>query len=262
MNKLLLIPLFVFLFFPFVFSANPLTQTPSIGINIEHPIADTVALNQTHKFHFHIFNATSGVPFVNSTSTIVCIFHLYDPSGSHLVKVNKVLSDDTYDWEQIIYAGNFTSVGQYSYVFQCNDTAIGGFYEHDFMVTQSGQPLPSDSLKIFFIGLFLILTGSLLYLFVVGLAHSFTLDYDIIDLAQNLGLYLVMFGSFMFEQYYLGDPNIQNIMPILLSVTAYTHVMIPFLSLGISLIVGSLLKGKLNAGRIETIHKRGWRYDG
>lgn len=87
--------------------------------------------------HFHLFNSTNGLPYLNS-STITCLFHLYDPLGNHLMKITQVKSDDTYDWEQQIQGNNFSIPGQYAYVFQCNNSLIGGFYAHDFTVTQSG----------------------------------------------------------------------------------------------------------------------------
>jgi hypothetical protein len=125
---------------PFVYSAQPQVLVPqaSQGISIEHPISEVIPANVTHKFHFHLFNSTDGKPFPNTTSSIVCVFHLYNPDGSHIVKVNQVLSDDTWDWEQIVLAGNFSKVGQYSYVFQCNNTLIGGFYGNVFLVTKNG----------------------------------------------------------------------------------------------------------------------------
>jgi len=127
------------LFIGFASAAQPTINipTPAIGLQIEHPVADTIKVGELHKFHFHVFNVTDGRPV--NISLYTCTFHLYNPQGSHILKVNnKVSSDDIYDYEQIVTGGNFTTAGQYSYVFQCNNSAIGGFYEHDFQVTPTG----------------------------------------------------------------------------------------------------------------------------
>lgn len=140
----------------FVTSAQPTVAVPqaSTGIVIEHPLLSDFKVNQDVKLHFHLYNSTDGKPFLN-TSDIVCIFHLYNQTGSHILKVNQVSSDDTYDWEQLVLGTNFTTPGNYAYVFQCNNTQIGGFYNHDFLVTPSGNNGSANtSFYIFIIILF------------------------------------------------------------------------------------------------------------
>lgn len=124
----------------FVYSAQPTVAVPqaTTGILIEHPLLTDFQVNRDVKLHFHLFNSTDGKPFLN-TSDIKCIFHLYNQTGSHILKVNPVSSNDTYDWEQTVLGGNFTTVGNYAYILQCNNTQIGGFYNHDFLVTPSGN---------------------------------------------------------------------------------------------------------------------------
>lgn len=121
-----------------VSAASPFTNPGTTeGIAIEHPITDNFKVHEEHKFHFHIFNISDGRPFLNN-SNVKCVFHLYNQTGSHILKVNTVSSDDTYDWEQIVAGDNFSTPGQYAYVFQCNNSIVGGYYEHDFMVTPTG----------------------------------------------------------------------------------------------------------------------------
>lgn len=132
-------------------------------------------------------------------------------------------------------------------------------WNYNLLVTTNGNNLATAGVIIFFSALFLILIGILLFMFIVGLAHTFTMDYDVVDLAENWGLYFVMFGAFMLEKYYLGDPNIDSIMPTIISVTGYTHLLIPIISLGISMIIGSLIKKEPNYGRLKKISNGGWR---
>jgi len=122
-------------------SAAPPTfsaPTTSLGIAIEHPLSSSFEVNKTHKFHFHIFNVTDGKQIQASAAT-TCSFHLYDPAGNHILKMNyNVGSDDVLDYEALVTGGNFSYAGNYAFVFQCNQSTIGGFYAHDFEVTPKG----------------------------------------------------------------------------------------------------------------------------
>ena len=113
--------------------------TSDLGFEIEHPLADPIKVGQDHKFNFHVFNSSSGLPILANKLTVNCTFHLYNSTGSHILKVNNLVSsDDIYDWEQIVLGGNFSTPGQYSYVFQCNSSTAGGYYGNYFQVTPTG----------------------------------------------------------------------------------------------------------------------------
>lgn len=144
--------IFFFIFSAIMLAGIASAASPFIGttstkpdITIEHPITDVIAANLSHKFHFHLFWTNTSYPIINTTA-IQCIFHLYDPFGNHILKNNLVGSDDRFDWEQIVAAGNFTILGQYSYVFQCNNSIVGGFYEHDFLVTPTGHSSEQENI--------------------------------------------------------------------------------------------------------------------
>lgn len=159
----IILPIFL-LSLMFISAIPPFTSTNTVGISIEHPLKDVIQANQSHKFHFHIFNATDGKPFLN-TSDIECVFHLYDLEGNHLLKINDVSSDDIYDWEAEILGGNFTKVGQYSYVFQCNNSIVGGFYEHDFLVTPNGvAPADVGQMSVGILYFFIMLSAIFIFL--------------------------------------------------------------------------------------------------
>ena len=155
------------------------------------------------------------------------------------------------------YSFNATNIGTYNYyVIDTNSQS----YTNSLQTTATGNASATGSITIFFIGLFLILIGLLLYLLIVGLAHSFNFEYDVVDLAINWGIYFVLFGAYTFERTYLGDATIESLMPIILQVTAVTHLLIPAISLGVSMLVGTLMKQKANYGRLDRIQKRGYRY--
>jgi hypothetical protein len=138
--------------------------TSTLGIDVEHPYINPYPVNKDIKFHFHIFNASNGLPIIANKLLTNCSFHLYNSSGSHIFKNNNaVSSDDILDYEQIIKGGNFTKAGQYAYIFQCNSSSEGGYYANYFEVTQNGDLVTTGTGIIYFLvtlfafGLFLLL---------------------------------------------------------------------------------------------------------
>lgn len=162
-NKIILIVIgmFIAMFFISLTSAvNPVaTSNQQVGIEIEHPIIDPIRANITHDFRFHLYNATNGVPIYTNNTAIGCTFHMYDISGEQVVTDNNVSRNGTYDWEENVGAGNFTNIGQYAYVFQCQeDNVAGGFLAHPFTVTESGYLMAtSDAILYLAMGLFAML---------------------------------------------------------------------------------------------------------
>lgn len=142
MNKLILI-FILLLIIPISLGVNPhIQKTPanSLGLDIRAMEYDYIKLNNDFDFKFHVFNISDGVPVTNST--VVCYFHLYNQTGKHIADINPVTNfNHNFDWEVPISKNNFTSVGEYSAIFQCNKSSanIGGFYSFNFMVTNSGE---------------------------------------------------------------------------------------------------------------------------
>lgn len=155
---LIVVPfLFLFLIGGLYAAPTKFSGTSTLGIDIEHPLSSTMQQNISHKFHFHLFNASTGIPIKADGKTVNCTFHLYDALGNHILKVNdKVLSDDIYDYEQIVTGQNLSVAGEYSYVFQCNSSVSGGYYANTFQVTPSGRAGGTDANN--FVWLFILLT--------------------------------------------------------------------------------------------------------
>jgi len=160
MNKANLVLLLLFLFsFAFV-SAVPPVQTNTIvdkGIDIEAPMFDTIKANETFKFHIHAYNSTDGLALFNDTTD--CIIHLYNNDGSHIIEDYMGFDSNGIDFKYDVLGGNLSGIGEYSVLFQCNNSDIGGFLEYGFDVTASGMDLTLEkayieiTLLLFFIGL-------------------------------------------------------------------------------------------------------------
>ena len=142
-------------------------NTGSLGLDIKSPLFDEAHFNDENiSFDFHVYNKAGGNPI---NSGIVCAFHLYDHTGSHIYTDNHIdetYIDHIYDYEVHISGGNFSESGYYTYLFQCNGTVTeyvvtdagaentfqatrGGFVESDFAVTPFGNTLTPYSGLIF-----------------------------------------------------------------------------------------------------------------
>ena len=109
----------------------------NIGILVQEVDIPYFIENEYHSFRFHIYNQTNGMPMDNSSAG--CIFHLYNRSGDEIFETDtNITFENIYDFDVTVTPNNFTEPGYYSYIFQCNNSAIGGFVSRTFLVNTSG----------------------------------------------------------------------------------------------------------------------------
>jgi|ETNvirnome_2_300_1030623.scaffolds.fasta_scaffold00142_42 hypothetical protein len=150
-NKLKLVGIFVFLIIllgiPVMAQQGPSTEISASftdeGLIIENIEYFDLKQNRSFEFNFHVVNESNG--FLMRQPTVSCEFNLYNQTGGHIV-VNKNLDffEDEGDYEIIIDAGNFTSLGDYAYITHCNDSRIGGFVAAPLVITKDGNSLTSN----------------------------------------------------------------------------------------------------------------------
>lgn len=147
------------------------------GIIVEYPKLDLIPQGQDFLFHFHTFNATSGNNIDNSSTT--CSFHLYDPRGKHITEYNYnvEMTSNLIDWEVNVSYTNFTEIGDYSYIFQCNSTVakghIGGAASVPIRVSSSSTT-STTSEAIFY----LLMTLIIFFLFLILAFITYWLPYS------------------------------------------------------------------------------------
>jgi hypothetical protein len=143
----------------FVSAIPPVLQDSNFagGYEIEVPFIGTLKQNQDFTFNFHLFNISNGYPIDNSSTN--CYFDLYNSSGVHLVEViipheNSIKVNE---WELKVLGGNFSVIGQYGYIVQCNSStsSLGGVEEVGFEVTLNGDEF-STAKSISYLGFILI----------------------------------------------------------------------------------------------------------
>jgi len=167
MKKCWLLLLFIFLIIPLVNAIPPFEseafEVISEGLEIGYPIMRFIEENQNATFSFHVYNASSGFPMDNTTLT--CFFHLHNSVGNHIHDEEIIDFDHSFDFEAKIDGNNFTQ-GEYFYVFQCNDSSIGGFVVENFRVTSDGEDdTKTDTSPGISATIFLLFVTTLLFIF-------------------------------------------------------------------------------------------------
>lgn len=145
---------------------NPTTQVSTNSFQIESPPFYYIKQGEDHRFHAHVINSTR--PKTNVTTS--CELHVYNSTGWDVNAGATHMEFETYngiDFARTISGGNFTKLGYYAYVIQCNSTNEVGFIVGELQVTPSGLAVDTGN-SIIYVGLMIILViflGMTLYSF-------------------------------------------------------------------------------------------------
>ncbi len=159
-NKFLFSILFLIVFISLIGNvvAQPpfQVQPPLIqGYFIEIPEQGVFKAGADFTFFFHVFNLSTGFPLTNDS--INCEFNLHN-SSSTLIHSDTNLKFDvtTTAFFSEVKGGNFSKVGDYTYVTHCNGAALGGVVSVEVIATQTGKLLDEPQ-GLVILGLFLVL---------------------------------------------------------------------------------------------------------
>lgn len=115
---------------------NPFQSSNTIaGLEISIPPETTIPLHQPYTINVQAFNLSNGVPIFSGLS---CYVHVYNPDGTHILKLKTATITDTNDYEFTIPANNLTTSGAYFYTSWCNSSVQGGFASQALIVTSEG----------------------------------------------------------------------------------------------------------------------------
>lgn len=120
-------------------SAPPFISTTQTGsLEIIAPTYDYITQNKDMDFYWHVFNTSSLL--TNKTTT--CAYHLYSKNlkSEHIYTNNNVkgYANDR-DFEVEIKGANFSTLGDYCHLIECNTTTQAGGLERCFIVTSNGE---------------------------------------------------------------------------------------------------------------------------
>lgn len=126
------------LFLPLVASAPPVSfQVSSNSMQIESPYTPVIKQGTDHRFHAHAINQSS----IKTNRTTSCALHVYNSTGYDIEISSQWMEFETYnglDFAKTVDGKNFSKLGYYSFVIQCNSTTEVGFYTNNFIVTPTG----------------------------------------------------------------------------------------------------------------------------
>lgn len=224
-------------------SAPPVTTNQQFtqGYTLKLPTDNILAVGQMNEFEIHVYNISDGTPV---TSGICCYLHLYNSTGNHLLEMEDCSVSHNFDYSFKVGGGNVT-LQTTTALFQCNSTLLGGFGEEELIVTQSGYAEGSDNLKVFFSLLFIILLGALAYVIIYSIGHAVSLDFDMLDLAINYGIYFMVIGIYWLHNLYLGEPFISNMLVWVIEIGAVTQIFLPTIYLILTLTIGTWMKRRV-----------------
>lgn len=211
----------------------------SQGLLIDSPSMNYIKQNEYFNFNFYVFNDSDG----NYITSATCFFNLYNQTGN-IIYQGVDYEATNFDYSFLIDKNNFTKAGNYYYMTQCNTSSLGGYLEQSFEVNLNGYELNNGKslILIFFMIIFLLILSSTTYVAIYSIGHLTSLDFDVVDLAYNWGLFFFIAGFYYFEMNYLNDIGINKFMDIFLYPAGLLLIVIPIIALLLSVIVGSLNK--------------------
>lgn len=210
-----------------------------LGLEIEYPKIITLQQDKNYTFNFHVYNKSDGYPMTNET--VGCAFHLYDDIGEHTISYNsngQMEFTEDYDFEIYVDENNFTETGDYSYIFQCNNSWQGGFVSANMIVTYNGENRPSDFTKVIFIVGFIILLSTMIITLMRIIGHFIEFDTDFMDVAYAYCVYFAVFAFKSFNTSYGGNYLIDTFMDVFIKFGAITHIFLPLIALILSITIG------------------------
>jgi len=184
------IPLFIIvsliLIVPCIIAQPPFEQTTQFdrGLAIKVPMGGVLKQNTDQDFHFHVFNITDGQPMNQPDHGVACYFHLYNNFGGHLVQLEAEYDNGggnnvDNEWEVEILGANFSEIGDYSYIIQCNSTilSLGGYESIGFEITPTGEKLDTSKAIVYSIML-LGITALFIFMFYWMLSIEWSNKFD------------------------------------------------------------------------------------
>jgi len=237
MKKQLMLIAFAIMFITLVSAVPPVTQLNTEGgLSIEYPKYQYVKKDMAFNLHFHVFNTTD----IITNATADCYLRLYNITGSHIAKLTADY-DLPHDFEIAINSNNFSIPGEYAYIIYC-DGAQAGFASGGFTVTNSGLAPAETNFEIFIYILFIITFAGLFYTLLLGLAKLATAETTIYDIIVSWGFYLLLIITYMLAYNFLLFSWIETITDTLLTVTAFTNILLPLFAFFITFFIKSTQK--------------------
>jgi hypothetical protein len=244
--------LFLTLMIQSVNAVPPVLSTIQTGsLEIIAPSYETIQKNTALDIYWHLFNTTN----ILTNSSATCYYHLYSKQskGEHLITINNVKAfTNGRDFEVNLNASNFTSVGDYCHLIECNTSTQTGAIERCFEVTESGtSPTTAQSLiyALLILASMFFLLVCLYGAFTIDGKNDFTMGGDLIKVNFNKYykgfLFLIAYLFAIFTSYLTWQVSVQFLILDLGTAvfkTIFTFLWLMFFPIMILLIIVGFMK--------------------
>ena len=201
---------------------------------IIYPKFNNIPINSPFAFHIHVHNAT-GMLMTNTTTS--CMFHLYNITGKHIIESNMSFESNKIDF---FYNLPQLNRSKYTILVNCNRSVGGCFLSKEFDVTRNGKDVPDGYVIIFFSALFIIMVGITIFMAIYTFGHLMNMDFDILDLAKNWGIFFAFMGFYILEKEYMQNVEMENLMNILLYTAGFLLIVVSLIAFLISIFVKNM----------------------
>lgn len=167
------------------------------------------------------------------------------PNSSEIVTDVETIQRGTYYYYDLD-GGNTSVLGTYVYCYDCGNDVEKDTGCINFIITGNGKENPDGVVIVVFSIFFLLLLIYLIFFLFEGIGHFKNLDFDIRDLSYNWGGYFALFGLYMLEKTYLGNPDIEGFLIMFIEIGALTNFLLPLIAFIVSYFKQNTMKGDHN----------------
>lgn len=172
------------------------------------------------------------------SSPAICNFTLFYPNQTTLIN-NKLMTNQTSYHNYTLSANQLASFGEYCGYASCNDAGLKKDSTFCFKITPNGEPSISDNFLVFLYVLFVATIFILIYLLIMNIAKLATYQETVLGVAFSWAIYF----SMMVESWIIANYSTSNLLRdnigVFLTITAFTHVVLPLISLIITMFIKS-----------------------
>jgi hypothetical protein len=143
------------------------------------------------------------------------------------------------------YTINFTTLGNYKVHQFCYDGAYNYSSTEEYLVTGNGNPEPSGAVIVLFSIILIILFGFMTYVIIYSIGHSISLDFDIIDVAYNWGLFFAVVVVQLLQKQYLGNLAIDSLLDWMIYIGIFVMVFLPLVYFILTLTIGTWMSRRV-----------------
>jgi hypothetical protein len=178
-----------------------------------------------------------------ASNSVDCYLTIRNPNESILIN-NQEMTWNTGGIYNYTIAG-FSYLGYHPASVSCGDGTDNGFSSFVIEITSNGKEPPDGIVITLFIIFFIFLLLFTTYIIIYSIGHAVKLDFDVIDLAWNYGVFFVLVGMKIAEEAYLGNVAIENYLGWTINIGIWVLMILPTIYFILTLTIGTILSKRI-----------------